>query len=399
MTFRALTPVLAIAALVSSLACGRRTDTAVAAAPAEQPKTAVTLTDAAAKAAGIDTVSARFVDRTEPLRASGVVTFDERRTARLGALVEGVVDDLRVQVGDRVTAGALIGRIHSHVVHDAWAAYFKAQAERQRLDAELTYARTAESRAAQLVADKALSPQELERARADLNAATQALGAARAEVTRTELDLRHYGLTPRRDADPAADQDVPITAPFAGTVVERQASRGTAVTPGTPLLVLSDLTRLWITAAIDESLLGRVVVGGDVIIDTPAYPAETFRGTLVAIGDTVDPETRRVTLRIEVANPDRRLKPEMFVTVVLGTASPHRALVVPTRAVQSMEGESVAFVRTATGTFSRRAVTTGADIEGEVEVLSGLTEGDVVAAAGAFLLKSELLASTGDEGQ
>lgn len=397
MTPRALTLALIATAAVSTLACGRGAEPSVAAAPAATPKTSVTLTNAEAKAAGIQTAPARFVERTEPLRASGVVTFDERRTARLGALVEGVVDDLRVQVGDRVNAGAIVGRIHSHVVHDAWAAYFKAQAEWQRLETELAYARTAASRAAQLVADKALSAQELERARADLNTATQALTAARAEITRTELDLRHYGLTPRPDANPAEDQDVPVVAPFAGTVVERQASRGSAVTPGTPLLVLSDLTHLWITAAIDESLLGRVVAGREVIIVTPAYPHETFRGTLAAIGDVVDPGTRRVTLRVEVANPDRRLKPEMFVTVTLVGAAPHRALVVPTRAVQSMEGESVAFVRTAAGTFSRRAVATGADIDGEVEILSGLTEGEVVATAGAFLLKSELLAPLTDE--
>jgi cobalt-zinc-cadmium efflux system membrane fusion protein len=355
----------------------------------------VTVGEKAAAAAGIETAAVRAIERVEPLRASGVVTFDERRTSRLGALVEGVVDDLKVQVGDRVPSGAIVAHLHSHVVHDAWAEYFKAIAQLRRTEAELTYARTNEARAAQLVADRALSPQELERARTDANAAQQAVVAARAEITRFEQELDHYGITASPDANPLDQSEVPLRAPIGGTVIERLATEGTAVTPGTTLLVVSDLSRVWVTAEIDERLLGRVETGRDAIIETAAYPGERFTGTLTAIGDVVNPATRRVTLRIEAANADRRLKPQMFVTVTLSGSAPRRMLVVPSRAVQAMDGEQVVFVRTAPDRFTRRSVTTGADLGGEIEIVTGLTGGEVVATAGAFLLKSDLLRPSG----
>ena len=127
-------------------------------APTPEARTAVAVSEGDARAAGIETATARTVERSEPLSASGVVTFDERRTARLGSLVEGVVDEINVQPGDRVERGVILARLHSHVVHDAWASYSKAQAERKRVAAELAYARTAEARAALLVESRALSP-------------------------------------------------------------------------------------------------------------------------------------------------------------------------------------------------------------------------------------------------
>jgi len=395
LTFQAAGAVVAAALLAA--ACGSNAPQEAAPAATPEARTGVQVSDADAKAAGIETAPARMVERTEPLQASGVVTFDERRTARLGSLVEGVVDELRVQPGDQVTRGAVVAMLHSHVIHDAWADYFKAQAERRRADTELAYARTAESRAAQLVADKALSPQELERSRADVNAATQAVAAALAEITRGEQELEHYGIKARPDANPRDEGEVPVVAPFAGTVIERLSTEGAPVTPGTPLVVISDLSRVWVSAEIDETLVGRVVTGRDVSISVPAYPGVSFAGRLTTVGDVVNPTTRRVTLRIEADNADRRLKPQMYVTAMLGASTPRRVLVVPSRAVQAMEGETVVFVRTGADQYTRRSVTAGPEIDGEVEIVSGLKEGDVVATAGAFLLKSQLLKPATEE--
>ena len=180
-------------------------------------------------------------------------------------------------------------------------------------------------------------------------------------------------------------------------VINRLVTEGSAVTPGSPLLVISDLSRVWIAAEVDEALVSRVKAGGLATIRTAAYPDESFAGTLTAVGDVVDPTTRRVTLRIEAPNADRRLKPQMFVTATLGASAPRRVLVVPSRAVQEMEGESIVFVRSGADRYNRRSVTTGTDVGGEVEIVRGLSEGDVVVTAGAFLLKSELLKPAGEE--
>jgi membrane fusion protein, heavy metal efflux system len=395
---RPAAPAAMLVALLAT-ACGGSTppEQPAGAAATPEARTSMAVSEADARAAGIETTAARTIERRESLQASGVVTFDERRTARLGSLVEGVVDEINVQPGDRVARGAVLARLHSHVVHDAWAGYAKAQAERKRVEAELAYARTAEARAALLVESRALSPQELERARADVNTVVQAMASASAEITRAEQELAHYGVTAGADAKPGEDTEVPVKAPFAGTVIERQATQGSAVTLGTPLVVISDLSRVWIIAEVDEAQIGRVVVGAPVAIQVAAYPGESFSGTLAMVGDVVNAATRRVTLRVEAANADQRLKPQMFATLALGSATPRRVLVVPSRAVQQMEGETVVFVRSGADHYLRRAVTTGTDVAGEIEIVKGLQDGDIVVTAGAFLLKSELLKPAGEE--
>ncbi|MFP5378520.1 MAG: efflux RND transporter periplasmic adaptor subunit [Vicinamibacteria bacterium] len=382
--------------LLAAAGCGSPAAPPEDTGPAAGGDAAIALTAEAERAAGIELTPVRRVERTDALVAPGVVALDERRTARPGALVEGVVMAIDVVEGDVVRRGALLARLHSHVLHDAWAAYFTALAEVRRREHELGYAREAEARAARLVADKALSVQEAARATADRVAAEETLVMARAEVTRAEQELHHYGVTPDPGADPDDREGVPVTTPVAGVVVERLASPGAAVTPGVPLFVVSDLASVWVIAQVDERQVARLARGAAATVAVAAYPGETFAGTVEAIGDVVDPTSRRITVRVSVANADRRLKPQMFASVALGAGAPRAVLAVPTRAVQQIEGETVVFVKRADGRFHRQTIAAGADVDGWVEVLSGLAEGDEVVSAGAFLLKSELV-GVGDE--
>ena len=349
------------------------------------------MTAAGREAAGIATAPVRETVHTDALEALGVVSLDERRTARLGAIVDGVVAEVLVQPGDRVEEGAVLGLILSHQIHDVWAEYFAAIAHRQEAEAELDYARTAESRAERLLNDKALAEQEFHRVRADRVAAEEALAAARAEVRRTEQDLQHYGLTPGPDADPRENEHVPVRAPFAGAVIERLVSPGEAVTLGAPLLVVSDLSGVWITAEVPEADLHRLSAPESVEFRVTAWPDEVFPATLTTIGDVINPETRRVTVRAEADNADGRLKPEMFATLSVASGAPRTLLVVPAEAVQELAGEPVVFVEAGPGEFRRRRVVTGAGFDGDIEIREGLTAGERVATEGAFLLKSALI--------
>ena len=111
----------------------------------------------------------------------------------------------------------------------------------------------------------------------------------------------------------------------------------------------------------------------------------------------MNPATRRVRLRIEAPNPERRLKPEMLVTVTLRGAAPRAVIVVPSLAVHTVEGEAVVFVQSSPGVFTPRPVEVGADLDEEIEITSGLSDGDVVATAGSFLLKSAVRKPAGTE--
>ncbi len=380
------------AVLVFGMACGGPPeDASETAATADPAAGIVTMTEAGRAAAGITTAPVRETVHTDALEALGVVSLDERRTARLGAIVDGVVADVLVQPGDRVEAGAVLALILSHHIHDVWAEYFSALAQRQEAEAEFDYARTAESRAERLLNDRALAEQEFQRIRADRVAAEEALAVARAEVRRTEQDLQHYGLTPGPEADPRENEHVPVRAPFAGAVIERLASPGEAVTLGVPLLVVADLSRVWITAEVPEADLHRLSAPEPVEFSVTAWPDDVFAATLTTIGDVINPATRRVTVRAEADNADGRLKPEMFANLTVASGTPRDVLLVPAAAVQELAGEPVVFVEAGPGEFRRRRVAIGATFDGDVEIREGLAAGELVAVEGAFLLKSALV--------
>lgn len=357
----------------------------------------VTLSRTAEKSSGIDAETPRWIERVDRLEATGVVGLNERRTARPGAVAEGVIQHVEVQPGDRVKQGALLASIHTHAVHQAWASYFKALAERRRFENEVRYARVAEERAGRLLEAKAVSPQEVDRARSDRIAAEQELMAAEAEEVHGTQELAHYGILARPDGKPQQEDELPVRAPLGGAVIERQVSPGTAVTPGTPLFVISDLSSVWVTAEFDEGHVGSLAVGVPVEVQVTAYPGEVFRGVITGVGDVINPATRRITIRCELPNQDGRLKPQMFARVMLTSPKPRRMLAIPERAVQEMEGQTVVFARDPQGRFQRRPIVVGTTVGGMTEIIAGADDDDVIATAGAFLIKSELMKPRAEE--
>jgi cobalt-zinc-cadmium efflux system membrane fusion protein len=279
----------------------------------------------------------------------------------------------------------------SHIVHDSWASYRKAIAEKRRRETEQAFAKQNEERAKRLFAAKAVSQQDVRRAEADRVGADEQLDMATTEVRRAEEELEHYGITNAEDPSGEAGEYIPVRSPLHGVVLEKSVTQGTAVTIGTPLYVVADLRELWAVAEIDETQLPLVKAGRATELRVAAYPRETFAGTITFVGDMVNPKTRRVTVRCQVPNADGRLKPEMYATMTLAAGEPRDVLAVPSAAVQEIDGKPVVFVRTAKGAFERRDVDAGPETDGWVEVRSGVKEGETVATTGSFLLKSELL--------
>lgn len=355
---------------------------------------AVVLGESARRDAGITVETVKRMSRADRLEAPGVLALDEARTARIGSLVEGVVLSVSAEVGDRVAAGQRLAHLNSRVIHDAWADYRKAIADRRRRETELAYASASAGRADRLLEARAISVQERQRADADRVAAAEELDRAKTEVRRSEEALEHLGITSGEDPSGEKGEDIPVKSPLAGVVLEKKITTGTAVTPGTPLFVVSDLGSLWALAEIDETKLPLVRAGESAEIRVSAWPGEVFRGRVAFVGDSVNPRTRRVMVRCQVANAGGRLKPEMYASIAMGEGAPRPVLAVPARAVQEMEGKAIVFVPGAAGRFTRREVTVGTEAGGWVEVAAGLVEGEKVASDGSFLLKSELLKST-----
>ena len=382
-------------------ACGRQADTPAPAAAATPAPDTVVLDAAAQTRAGISVADVAQVTRAELVSAPGLIVLDEMRTARVGSLQEGLVLNTQTQVGDRVRVGQLLATMHGHAVHDAWAGYRKAVADRRRRQTELAYATDALGRAQRLYNDKAISLQERQRAEVDQVSAREQLDMAEAEVRRSIEELEHIGISIDDTGSSGATiletgEQIPVKSPIRGVVLERLVTPGTTVVPGSPMFVVSDLSTLWAVAELDESHLSRVRAGRSVSVRVAAYPDSVFPGTITFIGDVVNPKTRRITVRATVPNPDGRLKPEMFAMIELGESEPRAAVVVPSAAIQSVDGGPVVFVSEGNGTFRVRHVEVGAEANGGIETVSGLKPGERIAASGSFVLKSELMKASAD---
>jgi len=365
------------------------------AAPADPTVTdRVELTPQAMLDAGVVVMNVKTLPLSGGFEANAVMALDETRTARIGSMVEGTVIRTIAEVGDRVRAGTLLAELHSHDVHDAWADYRRALAERRRLEGELAFAADAEQRARRLLASKAIAQQDMQRAVVNFTSAEQQLDMARTEVRRSEEALEHLGITNGEDPTGEAGEQIPSRSPLAGVVLERLVTPGTAVTPGSPLFVVSDLSALWAVAEVDERHLADVKTGSTLAVRVSAFGDRVFAGTIGFVADAVNPTTRRVVVRGHVPNPDGLLKPGMFATVQVSTGDTREGLAVPSKAVQDVNGQQIVFVEERPGVFVRRRVETGIESGEWVEIKWGLRPEDRVAVQGAFLLKGELLAAT-----
>ena len=160
---------------------------------------------------------------------------------------------------------------------------------------------------------------------------------------------------------------------------------------------MADLSTLWIEANLFEKDLGRVGVGAGAVVTVAAYPNEAFQGKLTYIAAVVDKETRTVQARVEVANPDGRLKPEMFATAAIRTGGKGKGLLLPEEAVVLMQGQPTVFVEEHGG-FEPRAVELGDKLRGRVVVKAGLQAGERVVTAGTYALKARIMKSQLGEG-
>ncbi len=219
-----------------------------------------------------------------------------------------------------------------------------------------------------------------ESVRGDLVAAsrkrlTERFGLTASQIARLE-----------RDRDPAG----PATyySPIAGTVIQKSVVEGQYVDEGTTLFELADLSRVWVVASVAEQDIRSVRPGEPVGVTVEAYPGLLFSGRVGFIEPSLDADSRTLRFRTELANPEGKLKTNMFARLTLKPAS-RTALVVPASAVLFTGRRPVVWVESEPGRFVPRTVSVGVTSGGYTEILGGVLEGDMVAASGGFLIDSE----------
>ena len=304
-----------------------------------------------APAATVTTTALETKPWSDAIEALGTARANE--SVLVTAKVTETVVRVNFEDGDLVEAGDVLvdlsGRAEVAGLEEAAAAYREAQKQYQRLQ--------------QLTAQKLIPTSQLDAQRGTL------------EATRARLDATRARLSDRV-----------ITAPFAGVLGFRQVSPGTLVTPGTTIASLDDVSVIKLDFAVPESFLSALAVGQTVTARSAAWPDREFTGTVRTIDSRIDPVTRAVTLRAEIPNPERELRPGMLLT--LRVFQPERqALVIPEISVIQVAQDAHVFRVKADDTVEQVDVTLGQRRDGEVEVVEGLAAGDRIVVDGTVKLR------------
>ena len=344
-------------------------------------------------------VEVRSVPRI--LSVAGQVQMDEQHTSHIGAVADGIVTSVNVLPGALVQRGAVLGGIHSHMVHETVAALVQAFAAVDRQRSAVAFAQQARDRYNHLYGIQAASLEESQRAEQDLIQARNQLINAEANVRMEREHLSELLQVSPESLTPTTLYDreiVPIRSVMDGVVIARSVTVGQVVATGFESFVVSNLSSVWVTAAVNERDLSLIHGGVSASVITQAYPGEAFRGTVTMIGDTLDPQTRTVPVRIVVPNPGARLRPGMFATVQIAEPQTQNAVFVPEDSLQDVNGMQTVFVTQDGTTFRAQTVTVGTRSAGKAEIIDGLRPGDRIVRAGAFMVKSEMLKATMGEG-
>jgi cobalt-zinc-cadmium efflux system membrane fusion protein len=345
----------------------------------------VSLTEQAYATSGISVAPVELRALTSSVRVTGTLSYDERKmaiaTARIGGRITRVVADY----GQQVAEGAALAWIDSPELGAAQADYRRA--------VSMTRLRKAEyDRALLLVEGEAISRGELLRREADLR-------ATEADLQTAEQKLHILGLS-QDDVQTLAGNGTeaehvyPVRAPLGGRVTERRAVPGRVVGPDNELFTIASLDTLWLFLQVFEKDLPSVSEGASVTLTCESHPDERFRGTIDFVGQVLDPHSRTVSARAVIDNPHGDLKPGMFVYATIESASstetPTLGTAVPAVAVADIDGANVVFVQVDERTFELREITVGRAAGDWVEVRSGVEEGEPIAVADVFTLKSEV---------
>jgi len=341
--------------------------------------------------AGNGLVRIRLVEKigvTDGLTVTGEVQLNENAAVHISPRIPGVIESVKVDMGARVSEGDVLFSINSVELGKALSDY-----ERNRALASL--AGKTLDRERSLFKRRISSEQEMieaqmtyEQHKAERDAAGQVLRVlgitdeVLASIDRGEPNVRAGSL--------------PVRAPLEGTIIEKHAVVGERVEPGSDVMLLADLTTVWVWADIYEQDLPRLIQARNqgpipVTVLVRAFPGKPFEGRIDYVGATMEERTRTVKVRATVENTDLLLRPGMFCEIRMGVGTREEALVIPEGALQSDEGSDFVFRHWKEDYYVRRPVKRGREFPDCVEIIEGLEPGDRIVADGAFLLKSDIL--------
>lgn len=312
--------------------------------------------------------AARTEPVTELLQVPAQVETDPTTSAKITPPVAGRVLRLFVHIGDTVTQGQALFTMDSPDLVTAQSDYLHAQSTLAQAERD--------SKRQQDLKDHGVGAEK------DLEQAQTAEKLAREDLDRTETRLRLLKIDPG-----AIGKPLTVYAPIPGRVLDASVAPGEFKNdPTVVLMTIGDLSKVWLTANVQEKDISKVHTGEEVTATLTAYAGETFHGKVLFVADILDPDTRTLKARIAMPNDASRLKPGMFALVTFHS-EPVASVVVPATALVVLGDKTVVYKEVAPWTFEERAVTTGATQGKDVVITSGLAAGERVVAQDAVLLQ------------
>lgn len=311
---------------------------------------------------------------------TGSVAFDQNRSTQVLAPISGPIARIVANVGSRVNRGDVLAIVASPDFAAAVSALRKAEATARN-------ARHVADLDQQLFKNDAISRRDVEQAQTD---------AINAEADRDSAiqQLHSLGVDDRAIADIRENKPVQnaggiIRSPISGTVVERLVSPGQLLQAATtPCFTVADLSNVWVLANVFEADLPSVHIGDTA--DVISGAGQSLPGRVDYIAALVDPNTRAVSVRLEVANPGEVLKRDAYVRVLIHPRTTTTGLLVPVSAVlRDDQNIPFVFVAKPDHTFERRQVQVGTRVGDRQQITAGVTPGESIVVEGALFLQNE----------
>jgi len=310
--------------------------------------------------ANVTTVEAKEETLSKEINAVGIVQYNQSRQAKVTAWVAGRLEKLNVNsVGAMVSKEKPVAEIYSPDLVATEQEYLLAIKSREELKSSPigSISRNGDG----LVAS---AKQRL-----------MLFGVKEGQIAELE-----------RSGKP--NIRISIYSPFSGVVIEKMVQQGQYVNTGEVLFNIADLSTVWVEVEVYENEVSSIHIGQQVEVRSQSFPDKPSTGRIAFIYPFLDPKTRTVKARIELANPGMKLKPEMFVnTIIKVVLTP--TIAVPATAVMNTGKRQVVWVESSPGMFESRTVQVGQQAEDKVQILSGLRSGEKVAASGGYLIDSE----------
>lgn len=310
--------------------------------------------------ANVATVAVKQTALNKEINAVGIVQYDQSRQAKVTAWIAGRIDQLHVnRVGDLVSKDKPVAEVYSPDLVATQQEYLLAVTSRDQLKNSTV-------------------------------AAISQNGDGLVSSAKQRLMLFGVKESQIAELEKAGKPNIrlPIYTPLSGVVIEKMVQQGQYVNTGEPLFNIADLSKVWVEIEVYENEFPNVHIGQQVEIRSQSFPGKPFSGKIAYIYPFLDPKTRTVKARVEMANPGMKLKPDMFVNAIIKVPL-GSSIVVPVTALIDTGKRQVVWVEGSPGMFEPRDVQVGQKTDEKVQILSGLKPGDKVAVSGGYLIDSE----------